>query len=418
MVRTCALENHALLLLEDVSSADTVSIGFWLKAGARDERNGERGFSHFLEHMLFKGTERRNAFEIARSIDRVGGILNAFTENEFTCFYCTLPAEDLDLAVDILTDMVFHSVLDSMEFEKEKSVILNEVLSYMDMPEQVTHEVYLSNMWGNHPLAMKITGEIGEIKAVTIERLESFYRERYVPSNLIVSVAGCFHPDRLIELITEALASQKNSAFKVNRIPPERQRSWKYQKGHCKQVHIYTGTDLPLDNVSLLYAIQVFSTVMGESMSSRLFQEIREKRALCYSISCFRTLFSDCSLWTVYANTKPGQVKLLITSLNEEFHRLLSQPFTEEEVMDAKSYLKGSLILAKEDMEVRMKRLVRLQQIIGKTMEYEESLLFIDSVAAGEVKEISRAITDSSRFNLLAYGGRRVHGFNAAAFDF
>jgi predicted Zn-dependent peptidase len=178
LVRTCALENHALLLLEDVSSTDTVSIGFWLKNGSRDEKDGERGFSHFLEHMLFKGTERRNAFEIARSIDRVGGILNAFTENELTCFYCTLPVEHIDLAVDILTDMVFHSVLDPMELEKEKSVILNEVLSYMDMPEQLAHEVYLSNMWGNHPLAMKITGEIGEIKAVTLERLESFYRDR------------------------------------------------------------------------------------------------------------------------------------------------------------------------------------------------------------------------------------------------
>jgi predicted Zn-dependent peptidase len=157
---------------------------------------------------------------------------------------------------------------------------------------------------------------------------------------------------------------------------------------------------------------------MGESLSSRLFQEIREKRALCYSISCFRTLFSDCSLWTVYTNTKPEQAKLLITSLNEEFHRLLSQPFTEEEVMDAKSFLKGSLILSKEDMEVRMKRLIRLQQVIGRAVEYEESLRFIDSVAIGEVEKISRDIANSSRFNLLAYGGGRIHGFNAAGFDF
>jgi len=422
VVRSHVLDNGVLLLFDEVRVTDVVSLGFWFDHGSRDESARERGFSHFLEHMLFKGTKKRNTFEIARDVDRVGGMLNAFTENELTCFYCTLPKDHLSLAVDVLSDMVFCSLVAREEIDKEKSVVINEILSSHDLPEQMAYEAFLKGIWGDHPLAQKIAGDVGDVRRIERDALLSFYRSRYVTEDLAVAAAGNFHPDALVELIAESLQGLRGGrAVRDNgnhRKPPRRFAQWEHSRGRSAQVQIYAGVSIGKEDLPALYAGQVFSSAVGESMSSRLFQQIREKLALCYSISCFRTLYSDCSLWTVFTSTKPEQVGRLVASLNAEFRRLHEEPLSPTEVDDAKSFLKGSLILSKEDMEVRMKRLIRLQHVLGRVMEYEESLNYIDTVTTRDVEGFTSRTIRNEEFNLLAYGGRRISGFNETGFDF
>ncbi len=466
MIQKWVLDNGAHILFDTVDNTDSVCVGFWFNCGSRDERPArcggptrrgacrrsdarrraawaaERGFTHFLEHMLFKGTERRTAFQIAKEIDRVGGFLNAFTEREATCFFATLPCEHLELAVNVLSDMIFHSVLDSGEIEKEKSVVINEVLSVMDSPEELAHESYLTNLWGEHPLAWRITGSVEDVKKIDRERLLTFYKQRFVPENLTISVAGRFDAARVFELIGNTVnhrdglsgqasaasaamrrcdrAHASNAGFLAARTTPKKESSWQHKKDRFKQVQIYTGTDLPIQRGKHrpLYDALVFSNAVGESMSSRLFQQIREVKALCYSISSYRTIFTDISLWTIYCNTSPDTVRKLLGALDEELRRLLSEPLTEIEVEDAKNHLMGTLILAKEDMEGRMKRLYRLHSLVGEIIEYEESLKLINEVDRKRILLITDQWMQKRDFSLLAFGGGKIKNFNDLRFEY
>lgn len=446
MIQKWVLDNGTHILFDTVDNTDSVCVGFWFNCGSRDERSAarlsvarrsdarrtaaqgdERGFTHFLEHMLFKGTERRTAFQIAKEIDRVGGFLNAFTEREATCFFATLPCEHLELAVDVLADMIFHSVLDSGEIEKEKSVVINEVLSVMDSPEELAHESYLTSLWGEHPLAWRITGSVEDVKKIDREHLFTFYKQRFAPENLTISVAGRFDATRVFELIGNAVNHRdelnrarhpSNAGFLAARAAPKKESAWQHKKDRFKQVQIYTGTDLPIQRGTHrpLYDALVFSNAVGESMSSRLFQQIREVKALCYSISSYRTLFTDISLWTIYCNTSPDTVRKLLGALDEELQRLLSEPLTEIEVEDAKNHLKGTLILAKEDMEVRMKRLYRLHSLLGEIIEFEDSLKFIDEVDRERILRVTDQLLQKRDFNLLAFGGGKIKNFKDLRF--
>ncbi len=434
MIQKWVLDNGTHILFDTVDNTDSACVGFWFNCGSRDERTDarrtavlvdERGFTHFLEHMLFKGTERRTAFQIAKEIDRVGGFLNAFTEREATCFFATLPCEHLELAVDVLSDMIFHSVLDSGEIEKEKSVIINEVLSVMDSPEELAHESYLTSLWGEHPLAWRITGSVEDVKKIDREQLLTFYKQRFVPENLTISIAGRFDATRVFELIgntvnhRDRLSGQaSNAGFLAARTTPKKESAWQHKKDRFKQVQIYTGTDLPIQRGKHrpLYDALVFSNAVGESMSSRLFQQIREVKALCYSISSYRTIFTDISLWTIYCNTSPDTVRKLLGALDEELRRLLSEPLTEIEVEDAKNHLMGTLILAKEDMEVRMKRLYRLHSLLGEIIEFEDSLKLIDEVDRERILRVTDQLLQKRDFNLVAFGGSKIKNFNDLRF--
>jgi predicted Zn-dependent peptidase len=414
------LASGARLLLDQVPTTDTVSIGFWLPHGSRDEKPEEKGLSHFMEHMLFKGTEKRNAFQIALEIDRVGGILNAFTEKEATCVYATLSSEHLSLAIDVLSDMVFCSVLDPGEIEKEKSVVVNEILSSKDSSEEMAHEAFLSCLWGDHPLAARITGDVEDIQAVTRNRLHGFYKARYLPPGVVVAVAGRFDPTSTVESLGHSLASGDDGGYQTDRRSPIQSPAWKHVRAAQEKVQIYAGTYLPANSGDLahLYDSLVFSTAVGESMSSRLFQEIRENKALCYSISSFRSLYTDTALWSIYANTTPVQLPVLLEALNMELKRLHTEPIAGREVEDAKSHLQGSLILTKEDMEARMKRLFRLYSLTGGIMDFSDSLKHIEEVTTDRVRALVTEIVNSSRFTMLAYGSKHPKGFQKLRFDF
>ncbi|MBN1698699.1 MAG: insulinase family protein [Spirochaetales bacterium] len=419
MVLIRQLEGGTILLLEQVSTTETASIGFWFTHGSRDEKDNEHGYAHFLEHMLFKGTERRNAFTIAQEIDRVGGVLNGFTEKECSCYYCTIPGNHIRLAIDVLGDIVFHSVLSEAEIEKEKNVVINEIQISLDSPEEVAYEYFLKEMWGTHPLSLSITGTVPEVKSITRERLDAFYRERYTPSNLIIAVSGNFDIDDVTESIESVTANAGGGRFSAERIKPVRRPSWKSKWEKFKQVHLYAGTcDIACGEIKDYYTLLLFSTIFGESMSSRLYQMVREEEGLCYTIYSFRTIHSDSISWTMYANTRPLMIPQLIRSIDNVCCGFLSNHVSEDELKDAKNHLKGGLIIAREDMEGRMKRLFKLYLISDKILEFEDSIRMIESVGLKDIENVTRNILKADNFNLLAFGNIKNSKVKGERFTF
>lgn len=422
MILTERLANGALLLLEPVDRTDTLCIGFWFLHGSRDEGPQERGYSHFLEHMLFKGTARRSALVIAQEIDRVGGIINAFTEKETTCVYAIIPREHLRLAFDVLTDMTVGSLLDAAEIEKEKEVIVTEIRSVDDSPEEKGHDRYLSEMCGDHPIALKITGEVDEVRGISREDLQRFYRERCVPSNTIIAVAGNFLPEEVRDL-AEAIYTTTTPEAAHPAQPPRTMPSWQRKiavvPDRFNQVQIYAGTCYSLDHdISQYYTSLVFSTAFGESMSCRLFQKLREEQALCYTVYSFRSFFSDTGMWTIYANATPALARKFLAALDKELTRLLKEPLSDDEIGDAQSHLEGSLILSREDMETRMKRLVRQHMMMDRILEFDESVAALRKVNADAVEHCARLSLRKAAFSLLAYGSRRISGIRGFHFTF
>jgi len=417
VIHTERLASGATLLLEPVDRTDTLCIGFWFLHGSRDENAGEKGYSHFLEHMLFKGTARRTARSIAQEIDRVGGIINAFTEKETTCVYAIMPREHLRLAFDVLTDMTVNSLLDPEELEKEKAVIINEIRSVDDSPEEKGHDRYLREMWGDHSLAYKITGEVEDVRGIGRDSLARFYRERLVASNTVFAVAGNFDLEEARSLAAAVYATPGGPSLPARALPGWRRRA-AFVSDRFNQVQIYAGTCYPLQHdIPHYYTSLVFSTAFGESMSSRLFQRLREELALCYTVYSFRTFFSDVGMWTIYANCTPGQARRFLGSLDEELGRLLAEPLSAQEIDDAKSHLVGSMILSREDMETRMKRLVRQFMMMDRILEFDESVSALRAVRADEIEAYARTCLRRDSFSLLAYGSRglgRIRGFDFA----
>ncbi len=409
MILTEKLACGAHLLLEPVDRTDTLCIGIWFLNGSRDEGPEERGFSHFIEHMLFKGTSSRSALKIAQEVDRVGGFLNAFTEKEITCVYALLPKEHIRLAFDVLSDMIFSSVLEEKELEKEKAVIVNEILSMDDSPEEKGHERFLRGMWGKHALARKITGEVEEVQGIDREKLFGFYKRRFTPPNAIIAIAGNFDPAIARELAAAAFCGDAEPSGLPPRTPPPASQFTAFEPDRFTQVQIFAGTCYPLGHdIDHYYASLVFSTAFGESMSSRLFQSLREELGLCYSVYSFRNFFSDTGLFTIYANATPILAKKLLFALDGELARLVREPLSEEEVADARSHLVGSMILAKEDMESRMKRLVRQFCMINRALEFEEAVERIQKVNAGDIARLVSTYVKREAFSLLAFGTRGV----------
>ena len=418
MIYTERLASGATLLLEPVDRTDTLCIGFWFLHGSRDEAPSERGYSHLLEHMLFKGTARRSAFTIAREIDRVGGLINAFTEKETTCLYTIIPREHLRLAFDILTDMVVGSVLDPVELEKEKEVIINEIRSAEDSPEERGHERYLKEMWGTHSLARKITGEVEEVRQAGREELSRFSAEWLVPQNTVIAVAGNFKPEAARELASAVFPSPIARA-RAARTRPQWQGHASFVPDRFNQVQIYAGTCYPLTHdIGPYYTSLVFSTGFGESMSSRLFQKLREEQGLCYTVYSFRTFFSDLGMWTIYANTAPAQAGRFLRALDRELARLLAEPLSAPEIEDAKSHLVGSMILSREDMETRMKRLVRQFLMMDRILSFEESVAALRAVTPSAAQEYAHACLRGDSFSLLAYGSKGIGRHKAFDFSF
>lgn len=398
------LSNGIKIITEEIPYLKSVSIGIWVTTGSRDESPSENGISHFIEHLLFKGTERRTAYEIAREIDSVGGTLNAFTGREYTCFYAKVIDKNLPLAIDLLSDIFLHSVMDEKEIEKERSVILQEIKMVEDTPDDYIHELFNQVCWGDHPLGFPIYGTSERVKSFHRDQIIHFFKENYQPNRTIICAAGNLRHQEVVDQVGASFGQIPKS----NRTK-ERKRAQSIARTHIwkrdlEQVHFCLGTKGLRYNHSRRFASYTLNTILGGGMSSRLFQEIRENRGLAYSVYSYLPAYFDTGLTVVYAGTSEESFQKVIDLILKEFVTLKTKPFKNKELETAKEQLKGNLLLSLESSDSLMTRLAKNEIYFQSYLPVETILKGIDEVKEEEVRELAKEIFNEEFFCLTVMG--------------
>jgi predicted Zn-dependent peptidase len=398
------LNNGIKVITEEIPYLKSVSIGIWVTTGSRDEQPQENGISHFIEHLLFKGTERRTALDIAKEIDSVGGTLNAFTGREYTCFYAKVIDKNLSLAIDLLSDIFLHSLMDEKDVEKERMVILQEIKMVEDTPDDYVHDLFNRTCWGDHPLGFPICGTAERVQSFRRDQIDQFFRTHYQSDRIIVCAAGNLQHQEVVDLI-EATFGQISKSNRVReRVKPLSISTTHISKRDLEQVHFCLGTHGLHYNHSLRFASYVLNTILGGGMSSRLFQEIRENRGLAYSVYSYLPTYIDTGLVVVYAGTDQNSFEEVFRLILEEFKRLKAEPFKNGELKVAKEQLKGNLLLSMESSDNLMTRLAK-NEIYFETYQTVESILKgIDEVDERMVKSLANHIFDEQYFCLTVLG--------------
>jgi predicted Zn-dependent peptidase len=423
LVRRSVLPSGVRILSEAVPGARSATIGYWVAVGSRDETPTTYGSTHFLEHLLFKGTLTRSALDIAVSFDSVGGEHNAMTAKEYTCYYAKIQDRDLPMAVDVIADMFTSSILDREEFDNERSVILEELAMADDDPSDVTSERFFEAVLGDHPLGRPIGGSPETITAVTRDAVWEHYRANYRAQDVVITVAGAVDHDELVSQVTAALArAEWNLA--ATAAPVERRAA----DGSV----IDRGSPLvvvqrPIEQANLILGVPglaaadprratltVLNSILGGGMSSRLFQEIREKRGLAYSVYSFSPSYSDAGLFGIYAGCSPAKTAQVAELMLSEFRGIATGGVTDEEMRRASGQLSGASALALEDSDTRMSRLGRSELTLGEFLDLDESLRRIAMVTPTDVRELAEELV-SRPVSIAAVGTVPDNAFEGLA---
>lgn len=390
MYEIVQLDNGLRLISEHISHVRSVSVGVWIGTGSMHERPDENGLSHFLEHMVFKGTQRRTARGIAEEMDAVGGQINAFTSKECTCFYAKVIDEHLSTALDVLTDLVLNALLSEVELNKERGVILEEIAMMEDTPEDLVHDLLTEAVFEGDPLAQPIIGRSEGVSKYTREDLARYRDTHYRPDNCVVSVAGNFPKDGLLDMIEAALGEWKSAPAPE---PPHAVDCFHpniiLRSKEIEQVHLCLGyKGIPLGHEDV-YPMSIMNNLFGGGMSSRLFQRIREELGMAYSVYSYPTSLPGCGLLTVYAGTSSQHVEKVLEQLRKETARLLEGGITPEEFATAREQLKGGYILGLESSSSRMSNIGRSLLLLGRVKTEDEVLAAIAKVTPDDVMRVA-----------------------------
>jgi len=383
----------------------SVSVGVWVGVGSRCETPEQNGICHFIEHMLFKGSQNRSAEQIARSVDSIGGNLDAFTAKELVSFNTKVLDEHLPLAFDVLSDLVLNPLFKLEDIQKEKGVILEELKMEEDNPEYLVHEIFSSNFWTGHALGKSILGTKDSIARFDRGMIEEFWRRYYVPSNIAITAAGHLEHDELVELVSKYFAALPESEAVVRgAAPATHARVTIRNKRSLEQVHVCLGVpSYPLTHEKR-FPIYVLNVLLGGGMSSRLFQKIRERLGLAYAVFSELSLYRDTGCLIVYAGTSAKTVRRVVECTLEEFRALKAEEVPAEELRRAKDHLKGSLMLSLESTSSRMSNLARQELYFGRFFGLDEMLQGIERVTAEAVAAVARELFDPSRIALTVLG--------------
>ena len=398
LVRRTVLPSGVRILSERVPGARSATIGYWVAVGSRDEAPETYGSTHFLEHLLFKGTATRSALDIAVSFDAVGGEHNAMTAKEYTCYYAKVQDRDLPMAVEVIADMLTSSLLDPVEFETERGVILEELAMADDDPADAASERFFEAVLGDHPLGRPIGGNPDTINAVTRDAVWQHYRANYRAQDLVITVAGAVDHDELVAAVTTSLRRAEWNLDTTDAPVARRSATGDLiQRGSALKV-----VQRPIEQANILLGVEgiaatdprratltVLNSILGGGMSSRLFQEIREKRGLAYSVYSFTPSYSDAGLFGIYAGCAPGKIGQVAELMLSEFRRLGTDGVTEEEMRRASGQLSGASALALEDSDTRMSRLGRSELTLGEFVDLDESLRRIALVTPDGIRELA-----------------------------
>ena len=390
------LDNGIRVVTEALPTLESVSIGIWSKTGSRDEGVSECGLSHFIEHLLFKGTERRSAFDISRDIESVGGSINAFTGKEYTCFHAKILKRDIVLAVDILADILAHSVFAPPEIERERMVVLQEIKMVEDTPDDYIHDLFHRSFWGEHPLGYPITGLEENVFSFQREAIVAFLQGHYTPDRMIVAAAGGLTHDQVVDLVAARLGRLRPAPAPSHRQETSGGRSrMQVTYRELEQVHFCLGTTGIAHNHRLRYAGHTLNTVLGGNMSSRLFQEVREKRGLTYSIYSFLNMYTDTGLFGVYAGTTKAEIQEVISLILQELRGIRGGEIQADDLSAAKEYLRGGTILSLEGSDGRMSRVARDEICFGRNIPIEEVLHGLEEITKADIVEVAQEMLDS-----------------------
>jgi predicted Zn-dependent peptidase len=411
-VRRSILPSGVRVLTEHMPGAQSVSISFSVAVGSRDETDGHHGSTHFLEHLLFKGTKKRSALDIAVAFDSVGGSSNASTGKEHTSYYARVQDSALPLAVDVIGDMLTSSLIDPKEFENERTVILEELAMNDDDPQDVAHEAFAEAVLGDHPLGRPIGGTDETITAVTRDAVWSHYQANYRPQDLVIAAAGGVEHSALIDLVEKALVSADWDLNAVAR-PVERRllHPAKISRGtHLKvinrpiaQANVLLGMQGLVADDPRRYAMGILNTVLGGGMSSRMFQEIREKRGLAYSVYSFNQGYSDGAYFGLYAGCSPAKTTEVTRLMVSEFEKIATDGIRQDELDLAKGNISGSLALKYESTMARMNRLISAEIVNGEFFDLDDSLRHVNNVSLADVQELAKDMVGRER-SIVAVG--------------
>jgi predicted Zn-dependent peptidase len=412
-IRTTVLPNGLRVVSEEMPHVRSVSAGIWIDSGSRHEVGAESGVSHFIEHMVFKGSRNRSAEEIARAMDGLGGSLDAFTGKELVSFNCKVLDEHLPLAFDVLSDMLINPAFREEDIEREKGVILEELKMEVDNPEYLVHETFSANFWKGHPLGRPILGTKETIKGFQREMVTKYYASVYTPANIVITAAGHVDHDRLVDLIAHCFGSVPAGEVISNHTPPRPTAKLVIkERKSLEQVHLLVGVPaIPIAD-DRRFAAYLMNTLLGGSMSSRLFQNIREQRGLVYSVFSEINSYRDAGCLTVYAGTSHESFREVIALIVEEFRRFKEEPVNAEELTRARNHLRGSLLLSLESTSSRMANLARQHLYFDRYWSPEELVQAIDRVTPDDILDISRQFFQPDNMALTAIGplgGVQVH---------
>jgi len=408
MFRKEVLGNGVRIVTEKIPSVRSVSIGVWVDVGSRDEQRGEEGLSHFIEHMVFKGTRRRSAEAISREIDALGGELNAFTSREGTTFYAKVLDEHAGQGIDLLADTFHHSRFDAREVTKEKQVVLEEIRMVEDDPEDYLHDLHTKNAFRTHPLGRPILGAVATIQALRRPQVLAFRKRHYRPSQVVVAVAGNFAFGAVLRQLETAFGgSWGHGPAAGQRIPPTVARGVRVRTKPLEQAHLCFGLKGLSHGDKDRYGVAVLNAILGGGVSSRLFQEVREKRGLAYSIYSSVMCFTDSGLVTVYAGVRPEAAPRVMGLVLGELRRLQTGPVGRAELERAKSQLKGNLMLGLESTSSRMSKLAKDEMFFGRHVPIQEIMADIDAVSADQLARLSRGLFDDRYLTVTALGPLR-----------
>lgn len=404
MITKSIHDNGIRVITEKIPHVHSVSIGIWVANGSRHEDVGDHGVAHFIEHLLFKGTRRRSALEIAQEIDSVGGVLNAFTSREYVCYYAKVLDKFLPRAVDLLTDIFINSLFDPDEIEKERKVILQEIGMLEDNPDDYIHDLFHQNFWAGHPLGQPIIGSEESVGGLTRETILAFKEMKYRCEDIIVAAAGNVEHRALLTLLDGFFGRIGTGIGRGESAPPSCSRRLDLYDKELEQVHICLGTRGVAQNHPDRFAAFILNTILGGSMSSRLFQEVREKEGLAYSIYSYLASHSDAGSLAIYAGTGADRATDVIDITLRELRRIKGEPVSHLELDAAREQLKGNLLLSLESSDNRMSKLAKNEIYFGRYQSVPEIMNGFDSVTVDQVLEVSQDLLDSRHLTLELMG--------------
>ncbi|PLX98422.1 MAG: peptidase M16 [Desulfuromonas sp.] len=404
MIKQTVLDNGIRIITEQIPVAHSVSLGAWVATGSRHEDAALSGISHFAEHMFFKGTGHRTARMIAREIDAVGGMLNAFTSHEFCCYYAKMLSHNLPLATDLISDILLDSVFDLEEIEKERRIILNEIAMVEDTPDDQIHELFGRLFWKNNPLARPILGTAETVAHFDRDTLLRFVADCYCGENLLITAAGKLEHDKVVDQVASEFSSVPAAGHGSPIESPVCHGGIDVREKSLEQIHICLGTKALPQNDPDRYALYFLNTILGGSMSSRLFQSIREDRGLAYSIYSYLNCHSDTGAQIVYAATAPDQALYVIDLILAELKNLIREPVPAYEFNAAREQLRGNLLLSLENTENRMTRLAKNELYLGTQLSIEQAMTQLESVTADQVCRLANELFRDEYLTLQLLG--------------